>query len=143
MTDPQGDLFEMVWGRAQPALVPLLPKLTSEQSYLLKATVKRAVERANAPLPQRDFTLVRAYFAAGTSDLTAARVLYAAKEYALTIYHLQQTAEKATKSLCLALGRTNKDMLSSAHRSPQPLLSLLTEDYGRDAMALASSIADK
>ena len=143
MTDSQDELFESVWSRAKPALIPLLPPMTTEQWYLLKATVKQTVVRTIVPLLERDTGLVRAYYSAGVSDLTAADTLYGAKVYALAVYHLQQTAEKATKSLCLALGRTDKDMLLAAHRSPQPLLSLLTEEYGRTAMALASTIADK
>ena len=73
-------------------------------------------------LPDENVHLAESFVLSANDDLRAAEVLYQYSLPALTVYHLQQAAEKVTKALCLLMGRTR---LAKSHRSPQPILNLL------------------
>jgi len=65
------------------------------------------------------------YLSIAEDDLKAAHLLRNASS-ALTVYHLQQAVEKATKAFCLVAEiATPEELKESSHRTPQPLLSLV------------------
>ena len=87
--------------------------------------------------------LCHGYMYAAREDSWSARILYRHGMSALTIYHIQQAAEKATKALCLSIGLTTPELLGKDHRTPRPLLQALGQDLLRGIRRLLGNIEGK
>ena len=125
--------FRELWERVE-GVKPLIERERgSPISNMEWQAYRRALERMMnirvEALHSPSLDMCREYLAAAKADARAAEVLYNRKgQAALTLYHIQQGIEKATKALCLAIGVATPQTLKH-HRTPQPLLAALGEDF--------------
>ncbi len=127
---PFDELWERVDGaRKQVELERGSPVPDMEwQAYrsALKKMLETPVEALHSPF----LDMCREYLAAAKRDARAAEVLDNSNgQAALTLYHIQQGIEKATKALCVAMGIATPESLRSTHRTPQPLLAALGKNF--------------
>ena len=126
--------FDELWERVEGAKPLIERERGSPVPDVEWQAYKRSLERMmNTPfeaLHSPFLDMCREYLAAARDDALAAEVLYNRNgQAALTLYHIQQGIEKATKALCVAIGIATPESLRSTHRTPQPLLTALGGDF--------------
>ena len=125
--------FDELWERVEGAK-PLIERergspIPDVEWRGLEKFLERMMDTRVEALHSPFLDMCREYLAAAKDDARAAEVLYNRNgQAALTLYHIQQGIEKATKALCLAIGVATPQTLKH-HRTPQPLLAALGEDF--------------
>ena len=139
--------FDVLWGRVEGVrnrinrLVPTPLRETDWQR--LRASIKHLVEHYPPAQQPPDLEMCEKYVSAAKDDTRAAGLLDENGQIALTVYHLQQAAEKGMKSFCLAIGIANPESLRGTHRTPQPLLSILGSEFLGGMKRLFGGLAGK
>jgi len=99
-----------------------------------------------APLKQRESSTLDyadKYLTAGEMDERAARLLFQFGELALSVYHIQQAAEKAMKGFCLSVGDVTIEQLRGTHRTAQPLLKIIEQRPASEMTSILSGTGNK
>ena len=148
-TQAKADLesFNSIWGRViaeKNRINALIPTPLLEKDWLqLKFSVKHMMENFPAEILAPDLEMCQKYCSSASDDYLAANILYGNGQNALTVYHLQQAAEKSMKAFSLAVGIATLESLKSTHRTPQPLLSILGKYFLRDMTKFLGGLAGK
>ncbi len=122
----------------------MLPKpLSALQWQLLLANLKKLHDSHSLVLTQESLGICEKYLTYAKGDARAAKILNEHVLPALTVYHLQQVVEKATKAFCLLTGLTTSDRLIKDHRTPQPLLQALEQDLLKGIRSILGSFEGK
>jgi hypothetical protein len=135
--------IENLWPRVEPGIKELLPNMTELDRQRTKALVKRVLHASLQPPDVSNLDYAEKYLLAGKPDLSATRILFEAQEFASSVYHIQQAAEKVMKVYCLGLGALTIDEVYGTHRTPQPILSKIQEWPGSEMATVVSGISDK
>lgn len=139
--------FDTIWARVQPARARInrpTPKPVQEADWLrLRVVLQRLCARSPSESSAPDLGLCEGYVWSAKEDTRAAELLDKNGHASLSVYHLQQAAEKGMKAFCLAGGIATGESLKRTHRTPQPLLTALASDYLGDMTSLFSRLANK
>lgn len=88
--------------------------------------ISAELAKREKPRPKKTVKLARDLLHDAEADAKAARILEAEGIVALSVYHLQQSVEKATKAYALALGVLKpSDLMKIGHKSPLAFISML------------------
>jgi len=134
-------ILEQFWVCVKPYIKRKNPKISEIALNNYKQMVLRYARQRNAPLI--DYTLAKGYHACSIIDLRVCESLFKERELSTAVYHLQQAAEKAVKSISILIGYTNKEKLASTHRSPQPILEIMKTQLATEALNIFSRIFEK
>ncbi len=75
--------------------------------------------------------LARGFLECSRQDIQATRLLYGRQLFPLSVYHLQQAVEKATKAYALAFFAISKeDLIKIGHKSPMAFIRMLDKSWG-------------
>lgn len=148
--------FDALWRRAEPCLKrrlkpPLISKPLDEGHWkLVERTARRFIHVYMSSVNPPNLAVCEKYLSAAREDFKAAYLLFQNNHIALTVYHLQQAAEKATKAFCLATGTPTStgepvtvESLKKTHRTPQPLLSAVGNELFSDMRDLLGALLGK
>lgn len=138
-----GESIDNLWPRVESGIRELLPNMSELDRQRMKALVKRVLRASLQPPDVSNLDYSEKYLSAGKPDLRAARILFEAEEFALSVYHVQQAAEKVMKAYCLGLGALTIEEVCGSHRTPQPILSKIQEWPGSEMATIVSGIANK
>jgi len=144
MGNENGDqLVESLWNRIEPGIRKLMPKADQIDLFRTKALIKRTLKHIAIQRDSYSLDVADKYLDAGEADYRAATLLFEHKEFALTVYHIQQAIEKAMKSFCLSIGDVSVEELSTTHRTPLPLLKIIEEKPGSEMISVLNSIGNQ
>lgn len=74
--------------------------------------------------------LARGFLECSRQDIQTTRLLYERQVFPLSVYHLQQAIEKATKAYALAFFAISKeDLISIGHKSPMAFIRMLKKSW--------------
>lgn len=74
--------------------------------------------------------LARGFLECSRQDIQATRLLYERQVFPLSVYHLQQAIEKATKAYALAFFAISKeDLIKIGHKSPMAFIRMLKKSW--------------
>lgn len=132
-----------LWPRVEPGIRQLMPNLSQVDLLRTRALVKRILGASLRLVDASALDYAEKYLSAGKPDIRAAKILFEAEEFALSVYHIQQAAEKAMKGYCLGLGALTIDQVRVSHRTPQFILSTIEEWPGSEMATIFSGIANK
>jgi hypothetical protein len=144
MGNESGDqLVERLWSRIEPGIRKLMPKADQIDLLRTKALMKRTLKHIAIHRDSYSLDVADKYLDAGEADYRAASLLFERKEFALTVYHIQQAIEKAMKSFCLSIGDVSVEELPTTHRTPLPLLKIIEEKPGSEMISVLRSIGNQ
>jgi hypothetical protein len=144
MGNENGDqLVESLWNRIEPGIRKLMPKADQIDLFRTKALMKRTLKHVAIKRDPYSLEVADKYLDAGEADYRATTLLFERKEFALTVYHIQQAIEKAMKSFCLSIGDVSVEELSTTHRTPLPLLKIIEEKPGSEMISVLNSIGNQ
>jgi hypothetical protein len=134
-------ILEQFWVCVKPYIKRKNPKISEIALNNYKQMVLRYARQRNALLI--DYTLAKGYHACSIIDLRVCESLFKERELSTAVYHLQQAAEKAVKSISILIGYTNKEKLASTPRSPQPILEIMKTQLATETLNIFSRIVEK
>ncbi len=144
MTNENADeLIEMLWHRIEPGIKKLMPKADQIDLFRTKILIKRTLKHIVIKRDSRSLDTADKYLNAGEADYTATKLLFQHKEFALSVYHIQQAIEKAMKAFCLSIGDVTIEELSTTHRTPLPLLKMIEEKPGSEMISILDSLGNQ
>jgi len=144
MTKKNGDeLIEILWHRIEPGIKKLMPKANQIDLLRTKVLIKRTLKYIVIKRDAYSLDMADKYLDAGEADYRAAKLLFQHKEFALSVYHIQQAIEKAMKAFCLSIGDVTIKELLTTHRTPQPLLNLIEEKPGSEMISILNSLGNR
>lgn len=135
--------IEALWLRVEPGIRKLMPKMSQVDFLRTKALVKRVLAASLKPVDSAALDEAEKYLMAGNLDIPAARILFEAQQFALSVYHIQQAAEKAMKAYCLGIGALTIEQVRRSHRTPLLILSVIDQWPGSEMATIFSGIANK
>ena len=135
--------IDALWPRVEPGIRQLVPNMSQVDLLRTKALVKRVLSASLRPVDSSTLDYADKYLVAGNLDIRAAKILFEAEQFALSVYHIQQATEKAMKAYCLGLGALTIDQVRVSHRTPQFILSTIDQWPGSEMTTIFSGIANK
>jgi len=135
--------LDSIWPRVEPCIKQLVPQMTQIDLFRTRALVKRVLSASLKTFDLSNLDYAERYLSAGKPDIKAGMILYEAGEFALSVYHSQQAAEKAMKAFCLGLGALTFEQVSGTHRTPQLILTTIEQWPGSEMSTILSGIANK
>jgi len=136
-------LVESLWNRIEPGIRKLMPKADQIDLLRTKALMKHTLKHIAIKRDSYSLDVADKYLDAGEADYGATTLLFERKQFALTVYRIQQAIEKAMKSFCLSIGDVSVEELSTTHRTPLPLLKIIEEKPGSEMISVLNSIGNR
>ena len=135
--------IDCLWPRIEPGIKELIPNMSPLDLGRTRALMGRVLNTALKVVDLPILDLAGRYISAGKPDLSATKILFEADQLPLSVYHIQQAAEKVMKAFCLGIGALTVDQVQGTHRTPQLILKTIDEWPGNEMSTLFSGIADK
>jgi len=129
--------FKHVWPRVKLALRDANPRLSELDAEYMKALALKLLRRTEQKFSIEKQRMALSFLNDAKDALKLSTSLYPSGMLADSIFNLQQSVEKACKSLGLAIGTLETtDLRSIGHKSPKVFIKLLKEPITRDVMPL-------
>jgi len=135
--------LDSIWPRVKPCIKQLVPQMSQTDLFRTRAMLARILKASVQQLEPLTLDYADKYLAAGEADSKAAAILYQSGELALSVYHIQQAAEKAMKGFCLSVGAVTMEQLRKTHRTPQLILKTIEQWPGSEMSTILSGIDNK
>lgn len=129
--------LKRVWPKIKLALRDVNPRLSELDAEYTRALVVKLLRRSEQKFSIEKQRMALSFLNDAKDALKLSRLLYTSGMLADSIFNLQQSVEKACKSLGLAIGTLETtDMRSIGHKSPKVFLKLLKEPITREVLPL-------
>jgi hypothetical protein len=129
--------LKYVWPKIKLALRDANPRLSELDAEYTKALVVKLLRRSEEKFSIEKQRMALSFLDDAKDALKLSRLLYSSGMLADSIFNLQQSVEKACKSLGLAIGTLETtDMRSIGHKSPKVFIKLLKEPITREVLPL-------
>lgn len=135
--------IDELWPRVEPGIRQLVPSMSHVHLLKTKAMINRVLRNSLGSVDVSTLDYAEKYLAAGKLDIAAAEILLTAKQFTLSVYHIQQAAEKAMKAYCLGLGALTDKQVRRSHRTPQLILRTIEKWPGSEMNSIFSSITNR